>query len=91
MKEFLCGDTIKVTWINSGVTPSDVRATIYNGSETAVDSATMVESGSGNGFFYHLHTVPNTPGFYVAETYATISGKPYKRRNTFKAIIGDSD
>ena len=85
----LIGDTIQVTWVNSGQTPSPLTAAIYDGSDTIVDSASMVSSG--NGHFYHLYTLPNTPGFYVAETLATLAGKPYKNRKTFKAVTGEVD
>lgn len=85
----LIGDTIEVSWVNSGVTPTDLYAAIYNGSETAVDSATMVSSG--NGHYFYEHTIPNTPGFYVAETIATIGAKPYRNQVRFKAIKGEVD
>lgn len=87
IKEFVCGNTIKVKWVNSGVTPTTLVAGVYTGSETLVDSASMVSSG--NGFYYHLHTVPNTPGYYVTETKATISGKPYINRERYLAVLMD--
>lgn len=86
-QDFLCGDTIKVRWINSGVTPTALIAAAYTGSETIVDSAAMVSSGDGH--YYHLHTIPNTPGYYVAQTLATISGKPYKNRTPYRAVLMD--
>jgi hypothetical protein len=86
-QDFLCGDTIKVRWVNSGITPSAIIGAVYTGSETLVDSAAMVSSGDGH--YYHLHTVPNTPGYYVAQTLATISGKPYKNRSQFRAVLMD--
>jgi len=86
-QDFLCGDTIKVRWINSGVTPTTIVGAVYTGSETIVDSAAMASSGDGH--YYHLHTVPNTPGYYVAQTLATISGKPYKNRTAYRAVIRD--
>jgi hypothetical protein len=88
-QDFLCGDTIKIRWIDSGVSPSSIIGAVYTGSETIVDSAAMVESGSGLGHYYHLHTVPNTPGYYVIQTLATISGKPYKNRAQFRAVLKD--
>ena len=87
VQDFLCGDTIKIKWINSGVTPSPIIAAAYTGSETIVDSAAMVSSGDGH--YYHLHTVPSTPGYYVAQTLATISGKPYKNRTKYRAVLTD--
>ena len=85
----LIGDTIAITWVNSGVTPTAIGAAIYNGSETLVSSASM--TSSGNGHYYRLYTLPNTPGYFVAETIATISGNPYKNRIRFKAIRGEVD
>lgn len=91
--EFLCGDTRLITWIDSGVTPSSISAAVYNGSETLVDSGAMVSSVSNQssltGHYYYLHTVPNTPGYYVAETNALISGKTYKDRVVYRAVIRD--
>lgn len=88
-KQFLIGDTFAVSWINSGITPTAIHYAVYNGSETLVDSATM--TSSGNGHYYGLHTVPNSPGFYVAQTLATIGGKPYKRREKYEAVTYEVD
>lgn len=86
-QDLLCGDTVKIRWINSGITPTAIIGAVYTGSETIVDSAVMVSSG--NGHYYHLHTVPNTPGYYVAQTLATISTKPYKNRLAYRAVLMD--
>lgn len=86
-QDFLCGDTVKIRWINSGVTPTTIIAAAYTGSETMIDSAAMVSSG--NGHYYHLHTIPDSPGYYVAQTLATVSGKPYKNRERYRAVIKD--
>jgi len=88
-EKFLIGDTVKLTWINSGVTPTDIRATLYTGSETVINSTTMTSSGDGH--YYARFTLPDTPGFYVGETYATVDGYPYKRRVTINAVIEDVD
>lgn len=85
----LIGDTMKITWVHSGTAPSSISAAIYTGSEALVNSAAMVSSGDGH--YYSLYTLPNSVGFYVAETLATISGKPYKNRMKFKAVKGDTD
>jgi len=86
-QDFLCGDTVKIRWVNSGVTPSAIIATAFDGAEALVDSGTMISSGDGH--YYHLHTIPNTPGYYVAQTLATIAGKPYKNRTPYRAVIKD--
>jgi hypothetical protein len=83
------GDTIDITWINSGITPAPITAKVYTGSETIVDSSAMVSSG--NGHYYHLHTTSHGPGFYVADTLATIVGKPYRRRVKFQVVKGEVD
>ena len=87
VQDLLCGDTVKVSWINSGTTPTTIIAAVYTGSETIVDSAVMVSSGDGH--YYYLHTVPNVPGYYVAQTIATISGRPFKNRTKYRAVIQD--
>ena len=42
MQEFLIGDTMTVTWINSGVTPTDINYAVFDGGnpEVLVDAAT---------------------------------------------------
>lgn len=87
VQDFLCGNTFKITWINTGVTPTTIVAATYTGSETIIDSGTM--TSSGNGHYFYLHTVPNTPGYYVTESIATISGKQYKNRTKYRAVITD--
>lgn len=91
--EFVCGDTRLIRWVDSGALPSSITAKVFTGSETVVDSSVMVSSVSGQsslmGHYYHLHTVPSTPGWYTAETTAVISGKTYKNRTPFRAIIKD--
>lgn len=87
VKDFLCGDTIKIRWVNSGSTPTSIVAATYTGSETIVDSGAMVSSG--NGLYYYWHTVPNTPGNYVTETLAVVGGKPYKNRERYRAVLMD--
>jgi len=89
MKKHLIGDTIQITMINSGVTPSVINCSIFTGSETAVETGSMVSSG--NGHYYFDHTIADTPAFYVAETIATINGKPYKNRIRFQATLGEVD
>ena len=89
MIEKLIGDTIKVTWVSSGDVPSPILALIYTSSETLVSSVSM--TSSGNGHYYSNYTIPNTPGFYVAETLATLDSLPYKRRVAFKAVTQEVD
>ena len=89
MTKKLIGDTLKVTWVSSGVTPSTLYSALYDGSDTLVSSLSM--TGSGNGHYFSEHTVPNSQGFYVAETLAMVNTKPYKNRLRFKAVTGEAD
>jgi len=89
IKRYLIGDTIQLTWVNSGVIPSNLNCAIYDGSESLVDSGSM--TGSGNGHYYFEHTTINTPGFYVSQTLAMINGKPFKNRKEFQVILGEVD
>jgi len=89
LDRFLIGDTIKLSWINSGVTPTVISGTIISGSETIVSSVTM--SSSGNGHYYSLHTLPDSAGYYIAQTLATVDTYPYKRRIKFAAVLEDVD
>lgn len=86
---FLTGDTIKATWINSLNSPSALIFRCYDSNETLVESASMTDSGDGY-HYYHNHTVPDTPGFYVADMLATIGGKPYKKRIKYRAITDEA-
>lgn len=83
----LIGNTRKVSWVNSGVTVGSLTLTVYANSEVLVDSSAMVDSG--NGHWYGLHTIPNTPGFYVVQTLGIISNKPYKNRFKYQAVLED--
>lgn len=88
MKRVLVGDTFKQTWISSGTTPSVISAGIRDGEEAVVSSGSGVSSG--NGHFYRT-TLVSTPGYYVAEWKATISGSPYIRRLRFRAVLSEVD
>ena len=89
IKTTLIGDTIEITWVDSGVTPSDIHASLWTGSETLVNSLTMTDSL--NGHFFALMTLPDDPGYYVAETLAVIQTFPYKRRVKVRAVLGEVD
>lgn len=87
IKKYMVGTTIRFTWISSGVTPSDIFCSIYDKNETSIDSGTMVNSGGGH--YYHEHTVPNTPGYYVGISEASINGLPYRKFEKYQAIKGE--
>jgi len=89
MNKYLGGTTKKFTWISSGQNPSGLAATIRDGSETLVSSTSMTDSGAG--FYFAAVTLPSTPGYYVKEMVATIGGKPYNKRETFKIVLSEVD
>lgn len=84
----LVGDTFKATFINSGGSASPIIASLISGSETIISSGSAVDSG--NGHYYRMFTV-NSPGYYVLQWDATISGNTYKRRKRFKAYMNEVD
>jgi hypothetical protein len=88
MKRVLVGDTFKQTFVNSGAAASPIIASIITGSETVIASGTAIDSG--NGHYYKMASV-DTPGYYVSQWDATISGSAYKRRQRFKAVLNEVD
>jgi len=82
--EFEPGDTLKIRWVSSGTTPADVTYSVINGVEAVVNTGTLINSGSG--LWYNNYTVPDTLGYYVVRTTATISGNEYKRAKRFRVI-----
>ena len=89
MKRFIVGDTVKITWINSGVAPDTIKYAVYDGAETLINSGSMVSSG--NGHYFAFSTLPSSAGFYTTETTAEIGGFPFIRRKKIRAIIEDVD
>ena len=88
VKKILVGDTFKMTWISSGAVASTISAAIYTGSETLISSGTGTNSGNGH---YWRTTLINTPGYYVQEWRAVISGNQQKRRQRFKVVLNEVD
>lgn len=88
VKKVLVGDTFKQYWVSSGATPAVISAAILSGSETVISSGTGTSSGNGH---YYRTTSVNSPGWYVSEWRATISGQPYRRRYRFKAVLNEVD
>ena len=74
--EVVAGSTLRLTWINSGTSPSPIISVLENNSGTMISSRAGV--ASGNGHFYADHSVPSTPGqWYLAWWYATLSTNTY--------------
>ncbi len=88
MKKVLVNDTFKQTFINSGASASPIVASILTGSETIISSGSAVDSGNGH---YYRMAIVTTPGYYISQWDATISGDPYKRRLRFRAILNEVD
>lgn len=86
--EVLIGDTFKQTFVSSGTSPSSIVAAVYDGDENIVSSGSGVSSGNGH---YYRQASVDTPGYYVSEWRATISGNPYKRRLVFEAVTVRTD
>jgi len=89
IKRHLVGDTVRMTWISSGTTPSPIFNHLLTGSETSISSTSMTDSG--NGHFFRDLTLPDTPGFYVSESVATVDSFEYKRRKRFQIILAEVD
>lgn len=85
----IVGGTVKVTWVNSGVIPSALRSLLFDKNETLVGSMDGVSSG--NGFFYALHTIPNSAGFYANKWYATINANTYVTPQFLRALTYQVD
>lgn len=85
------GTTKILTWTSSGITPTTLYAALYTGSDTLVNSITMIESGSGLGTYYAPITMPTSLGQYYTEMVATIAGYPYIVRDFVTVIKDDSD
>ena len=89
MKDIIIGNTIRVTWVSSGVTPTTIYTGVYDGDETLVHSESMVSSG--NGHYYLDYTVPTSLGYYATEVNASINSKVYKKRLKFQTVTGQVD
>ena len=89
MKRFIVGDTVKITWVNSGVTPDSLTFAVYDGTETLVGSGSM--TSSGNGHYFAFSTLPTSAGFYTTETTAVVGTFPFIRRKKIRAIVEDVD
>lgn len=90
-EKVLVGDTIKFTAISSGDTFTAYRFNLISGSETLVNSATMVDSG--NGHLYYNYTVPDSlsAGFYTAELKLWINSLSYVKKHRIKVVYGEVD
>jgi hypothetical protein len=74
----IAGTTLKLTWVNSGVTPSDICMSLLDRDETVVSSASAVSSGNGH-YFLPVY-VPNSWQWYVAQSIAIVDARTYVNR-----------
>ena len=90
LTEVLVDDTFKQVFIASGTDPSVIVASVLDGSGAIVSSGAGVNSLNGH-FYRNVPTGVSTPGYYVSQWDATISGLAYKRRKRFRAIFNEVD
>jgi len=84
------GDTFKQIFVASGTDPSVIVASVLDGNENIVSSGAGVNSLNGH-FFRNVVGGVNTPGYYVTQWQATISGLPYIRKRRFQAVLNEVD
>lgn len=87
--DVIAGTTLRMTWTNSGATVDSIASRLINGSETIVNTITPVSSG--NGHYFAVHPIPNTPGWYVNEWVASIAANTYVNRQFVKAFKPEVD
>lgn len=57
--EVIAGTTLRATYVSSGIAVPVLSSALLSGSETLVNSVAAVSSG--NGFFFALNPIPNSP------------------------------
>lgn len=87
--ETVAGSTIKLTWVNSGVTPSSITSELLDRTDAVVQTATPVSSL--NGLYYALHTLPNTRAWYVNRWWAVINANTYQSRQFVRGLLPEVD
>lgn len=87
--ERIAGSTLRVTWVNTGVTPTLLTAALRDRNDAVVSSLTAISSG--NGAYYAVLPLPNTPGWWVNEWIAVINANTYVDRQWIKTYVGDVD
>jgi hypothetical protein len=76
------GDVAKTTWVGSGSTPDTITSALFDASQTCVQSIAAVSSGGG--YYFAMHQLPNTPGWYCNEWKASLGGYFYVSRQLIK-------
>ena len=78
------GTTFSPTWQNSGSVVTSLSSALIDRNHVVVDSVTAI--ASGNGYWYALHQLGNTPGPYVNEWRGWIEGYAYVTRQYLNVI-----
>ena len=86
-EKYLVGDTVKFTWINSGVSMSPTME-VFTGSETVIDTGTFIDSQTGH--YYYLFTGP-AKGYDRLKATGATGGKNYIRGLVVKGVTGEVD
>lgn len=76
--ECIAGTTLRTTWVASGMAPSPLSSALLSGSETLVHSISAV--ASGNGFFFALHPIPTSGGWYINQWTGILASNTYVDR-----------
>jgi hypothetical protein len=82
--DVIAGTTLRTTWVSSGMVPTSILSSLRSGSETLVHSISAVSSG--NGFFFALHPVPISGGWYINEWVAQVGVNTYVNRQLVRAV-----
>lgn len=89
LHERIAGSTLRVTWVSTGVTPTLLTCALRDRDDVVVSSITA--TASGNGAYYGLLALPNTPGVWVNEWIAVINANTYVDRQWIRTYRGDVD
>ena len=76
--DVIAGTTLRATWVGSGMVPTLITSALRTGSETVVSSVAAV--ASGNGFYFALHPIPTSGGWYINEWIAILASNTYVDR-----------
>ncbi len=85
------GSTVRLTcrFIDPNADPQALISELRSGSETLVGSVAAVASGSG--MFFALHTIPNTPAWYVNRWVGALGVNTYVMPQYLRVIVPEID
>lgn len=82
--ERISGTTFRATYVNSGVSPALLSSLLRDANEAVVNTAAA--ASSGNGFYYAVHQLPTTPGWFVNEWISVIGVNTYIDRQFVRGV-----